>query len=60
MSDLHKKRKQVRNISLRQAGKEMKISAATLCRVEQSGICDVTTFAKICTWLNTKPNRYFK
>jgi cytoskeletal protein RodZ len=36
---------------LRSVAKELKISPATLLRIEQGHVCDGTTLAKIINWL---------
>ncbi len=46
------------NKTLRVAAKEIKISAATLMRVEAGRIPDVGTFGKICRWLGVDPGTY--
>lgn len=38
--------------TVREAAKEFKISAATLCRIERGGQCDVPTFLKLMAWLS--------
>ncbi len=46
------------NKTLRVAAKEIKISAATLMRVEAGRTPDVGTFGKICHWLGVDPGSY--
>ena|SRR2546425_6401724 len=43
---------------LREAAREIGISAATLMRVESGRIPDVDTFGKICTWLKVDPKPF--
>ncbi len=47
------------NMSMDEAAKQIGISKATISRLEKSRIPDVETFAKVCTWLETQPNKYF-
>jgi len=51
-------RKQRGNKTLREAAKEIRISAATLMRVEAGRVPDVETFGKICRWLGVAPGAY--
>ena len=44
--------------TLRQAAKEVGISAATLMRVESGRIPDVETFGKLCKWMGVDPGKY--
>lgn len=48
------------NIGLREAAIQIGTSAATVSRVENGKNVDLETFAKILTWLDTKPNDYFE
>lgn len=43
---------------LREVAAEMKISAATLSRVEQGKLPDVETFLRICGWLEVEPSEF--
>lgn len=43
---------------LREVAKEIGIGAATLMRVENGRIPDVTTFGKLCIWLGIKPGLF--
>ena len=43
---------------LREVAKEIGISPATLMRVENARIPDVTTFGKICHWLEVDPGSF--
>jgi transcriptional regulator with XRE-family HTH domain len=43
---------------LREVAKEVGIGPATLMRVENGRIPDVTTFAKICRWLDVDPGEF--
>lgn len=38
---------------------EIRISKATLSRLEHGGLPDIETFAKVCTWLDNSPEKYF-
>ncbi len=40
---------------IREVAKEIKISPATLSRIEQGKQPDLDTFSKICAWLNVDP-----
>lgn len=44
---------------IREAAKEVGVSAATLSRVENGKIPDLETFGKICHWLGDDPSIYF-
>ena len=57
--DIIKKRLIDNRMSLRQAAKEIEISAPSLSRVERGSQFDIDTFCKILRWLVTNPNRYF-
>jgi transcriptional regulator with XRE-family HTH domain len=54
--------KAVRNLrgnkTLREAAREIKISPATLMRVEAGRVPDVETFGKLCHWLGIEPGAY--
>lgn len=41
---------------IREAAKEIGVSAATLSRVERGHIPDLETFSKICRWLRLDPS----
>ncbi len=43
---------------LRAAAKEIGISAATLSRIENGHVPDLTTFAAICDWLGEDPAQF--
>jgi transcriptional regulator with XRE-family HTH domain len=43
---------------LRAVALEIGISAATLLRIESGKGPDLESFAKLCRWLGTNPNRY--
>lgn len=43
---------------IREAAKEIGVSAATLSRVENGRIPDLETFGKICKWLHEDPAFY--
>lgn len=43
---------------LREVAQEIGIGPATLMRVENGRIPDLTTFAKICRWLNVEPGSF--
>ncbi len=58
--DLITKRLIDRRLSLREAAKEIDVSAATISRVENNKLPDVETFAKICLWLGTDAGSYFR
>lgn len=44
--------------TLREAAKDIGIGPATLMRVENGRIPDVTTFGKICKWLEVDPGSF--
>ncbi len=44
--------------TLREAAKEVGIGPATLMRVENGRVPDVTTFGKICKWLEVDPGSF--
>lgn len=46
------------NRGLREAAKEIGVSAPTLMRVENGRIPDVTTFGRICDWLEVSPGDF--
>lgn len=58
--DLITKRCIVNNITMDDASNQIGISKSTLSRMENNKIPDVETLGKICTWLGTKPNKYFE
>ena len=43
---------------LREVGREIQVSPATLSRVEQGKIPDLRTFQLICKWLDTDPSQF--
>ena len=43
---------------LREVAKEIGIGPATLMRVENGRVPDISTFAKICRWLNVDPGSF--
>ena len=43
------------NRGIREAAKEIGISAATLSRIEQGKQPDISTFGKVCKWLGIDP-----
>lgn len=45
-------------MGIRDAAKEVGISAATLSRVENMKVPDIETFEKICRWLGDDPSTY--
>ena len=45
-------------VGIRQAAKDVGVSAATLSRVENGKIPDLETFGKICRWLGDDPSSY--
>ena len=45
----------IRPLPLREAAKEIGVSAATLSRVLRGGTMDVSTFYAICKWLKFTP-----
>jgi len=47
-----------RALTLRQAGEECGVSAATIMRIERGGGFDVDTLAKVCRWLNVAPGSF--
>lgn len=47
-------------VGLRAAAKEIGISPATLCRVENKKEPDITSMAKICVWLDIQTEYFFK
>lgn len=44
--------------SQRDLGRELELSAATLCRVEAGHGTDLETFSKLCGWLGRDPAFY--
>ncbi len=46
--------------SLRNIGKKIGVSAATLSRVLNGNNADINTILKICDWMNTKIHYYVK
>ena len=58
--DLRTKRLIHNNLSMDQASKEIGISKATLSRIENGKFPDIETFAKVCLWLGSNPNKYFE
>jgi DNA-binding Xre family transcriptional regulator len=57
--DLITKRKIACNMSMDMACLQMGISKGTLSRLERGKFPDIETFAKVCHWLETQPNKYF-
>lgn len=51
-------RKRRENKTLRDAARDIGISAATLMRVEAGRVPDVETYGKLCTWLGVDPGSY--
>lgn len=47
------------SMGVRAAAKEIKISPATLSRIERGHIADVQTMNKIFEWLNLDPREFF-
>lgn len=43
---------------VREAAAEVGVSPATLSRVENGGVPDLETFAKVCSWLGEDPGVY--
>lgn len=43
---------------LRETAKEIGIGPATLMRIENGHVPDLTTFGKICEWLNVNPGDF--
>lgn len=58
--DLIIKRCVEKGITMGLACKQIGISKATYSRLEKSKIPDVETLGKVCSWLGTEPNKYFK
>lgn len=48
------------NADLRTVSKKLGISAATLSRIENQGMPDLITYAKICKWLGVGMNKFIK
>jgi len=50
------------DITVELAAKQIGISSSVLCHLEQKKDKSITltTLAKLCTWLNTDPGKYFK
>lgn len=46
------------NIGLREVAEKTKVSAATLCRLENKCKSDIDTFLKVCSWLNMSPMNF--
>lgn len=45
---------------LRTVAKKLGISAATLSRLENQGVPDLLTYAKVCKWLGVGMNKFIK
>jgi len=57
--DLITKRCIENDMTMDVAAKQIGISKATLSRLEKSKLPDVETLGKVCSWLDTEPNKYF-
>lgn len=58
--DLITKRCIENDMTMDEACQQIGISKATLSRLEKSKLPDVETLGKVCAWLGTEPNKYFK
>ena len=59
LSALLKLRRDENGLSVRQAAESAGVSFMTLSRVESGSQPDLTTFLKLCSWLQVKPERFF-
>lgn len=50
--------REIKNLSLRDLAKQTEISSATLSRLENANLPDVTTFIRICDWLGKPMDIY--
>ncbi len=57
-SDINNKRL-VDDLNLRQAARQIGISASTLSRIENGNPPEIETFGRICQWLKEPPSKYF-
>lgn len=57
-ADLRSKRRS-KKLTLREAGKEIGISTATISRLENSKEPDVNSYQKACKWLGFAMEKYF-
>ena len=48
------------NITIGKASIQIGVPTQTITRIEKGLSCNLVDFAKICTWLGTKPNDYFE
>lgn len=48
------------NVGLREVAGKAKVSVATLSRLENGNVPDLTCLINICNWLNTSPSVFFK
>jgi transcriptional regulator with XRE-family HTH domain len=46
-------------LTLRQAAKKTKVSFATLSRMENQSVPEMTNLIKVCNWLNTPVSDFF-
>jgi DNA-binding Xre family transcriptional regulator len=49
-----------KEIGMREASKQAKISPATFSRLENGNTTDMDTFIKMCNWLKMSPSVFFK
>ncbi len=59
LSALLKLRRDETSLSVRQAAASAGVSFMTLSRVESGSQPDLTTFLKLCSWLQVEPERFF-
>lgn len=59
-TDLLQKRVISLGINLTETSKLTGVSQATLSRIENHKLPDIETFGKLCKWLGTDMNKYFK
>ena len=54
LSELIRLYRNIYEVSLRECGQEIGVSAATLMRIEQGRVMDHTTYLKVLVWLGTE------
>ena len=51
LGEVLKRYRQFRDLGVREMGKEIGLSAATMCRVERGHECDARTLLRIMNWM---------